>query len=672
MSKCIKYFYEFGPYRLDCGDQSLWFGERMVPLTPKIFQVLLVLVERQGQVVEKDELMKLVWPDTFVEKGNLTQSISMLRKALDELDPEKYIETVPRRGYRLTIPVLRRCQEFESHQIQKDEQPSGGQSGRPVCPFLDGLPCNFSELPQILPPLKTTSSDISGATSQVAGASKTTFQNFHKTAFIMGMITLTVILTLAFIQIPLVPPTSKQKERPVGAPQIQVIIEPFKLVKATTSENLADGLCDLLISKLRECPYVQPRLSQRQNVYLEQPVFWGENTSTTPEILVTGSIEVGLDRIAVGMKLSSIPDGSVIWSELYYEPTSPPDQMRERIAGRLAFALQVILNTSKPVPPSREYTSNPEASEAFQKGRYFWSHRSHSGLMKSITYLQQAIDRDPQFARAYAALGDAYAFDLEHWPEAEPLVEKAIGLDPTLAEPHSTLGFIRMFHQWNWKGAEAEFQTALQLNPQHPTSHQWFAQYLAAQGRLFEATVHLKKAYQLDPLSPSITTDLAQVYFFQDRTQIATEYCQKALELVPDFLPAHQLLYEIYIQTQQYDNAIKEFLIIQQTGRHQGKEDQQIKETYQTLGIQGVWEAQIQSMKRVPATRGYELAKYYAFRDEPEQVFYWLEKAFEEHNFFLINLKVDPAFGKYHHLPQFNIFVRQMGLRNEDVQGNES
>ncbi|MBI4747040.1 MAG: winged helix-turn-helix domain-containing protein [Acidobacteria bacterium] len=658
MSKCIKYFYEFGPYWLDCGDQSLWLEERVVPLTPKVFQVLLVLVERQGQVVEKDELMRLVWPDTFVEKGNLTQSISMLRKALDEIDPEKYIETVPRRGYRLTVPVLRRCQELESHQIQKDDHPGGEQSGRPVCPFLDSLPCNISEISQITP-LTIKSGDRSFATAQLAVASKTTF---HKTAFFMGMITVTVILTLAFIQVPLVTPTSKQKERPVGAPQIQVIVEPFKLVKATTSENLADGICDLLISKLRECPFVQPRLSQQQNVSLKQPVFWGENTSPTPEILVTGSIEAGLNRIAVGMKLSRIQDGSVIWSELYYEPTAPSDQMRENIAARLAFALQVILNTSKPVPPSREYTSNPEASEAFQKGRYFWNNRSHNGLMRSITYLQQAIDRDPQFARAYAALGDAYAFDLERWPEAEPMIEKAIGLDPTLAEPHSTLAFIRMFHHWNWNEAELEFQTALHLNPQHPIAHQWYAQYLATRGQLFEATVHLKKAYQLDPLSPAIATDLAQVYFSQDRTQLAIEFCQKALELFPDFVPAHQLLFEIYIQMRRYDDAVREYLAAQKKDGQQLKEGQSIDKVYQTSGIQGFLEMQIQQMKQVPASRAYDLAKYFAYLDDQEQTIHWLERAYEEHGFLLINLKIDPAFRKVRQHSQFQKIIQLMGL----------
>jgi tetratricopeptide (TPR) repeat protein len=212
---------------------------------------------------------------------------------------------------------------------------------------------------------------------------------------------------------------------------------------------------------------------------------------------------------------------------------------------------------------------DPDAYELYLKGRYFWNKRNEDAYVKAIDYFNQAIARDPEYARAYSGLADAYAL-LGSWPNAEiPRREAmprakaaaltALKLDETLAEAHASLAFVEMHYEWNWSASEQEFRRAIELNPNYATAHQWFAYWMMAQGRIEESLDENSRARKADPLSIIIRSDTVDLLECAGRFDEAIEKAREAMDLDPDFRLTHFFLGTAYIGKQMYGEAIAEF-----------------------------------------------------------------------------------------------------------------
>lgn len=290
-------------------------------------------------------------------------------------------------------------------------------------------------------------------------------------------------------------------------------------------------------------------------------------------------------------------------------------------------------------------TENAEAYELFAEGRRLWKTRATEDLHNATIKLEQAVEKDPQFARAHAALADAYAFDYFSWVKAESVAETAAGLDPSLAEPHATIGFVRTFWQWKPKVAEQHFKRAIAIDPGYATAHQWYAMSLASRGRIGLALAEIRLALELEPSSIAINADMCQILYFARRYDSAVEQCRRTLEIDPNFINAHQYLYEIFTALGMYDEAIDRYFIMEKLGlipQENLLDSEDVRTVFATARIRAFWERRIEVLKSSRST-AYRLGQYYSRLDNKEAALDSFKKAFENRDLDFLFFAVDPT-----------------------------
>ena len=294
-------------------------------------------------------------------------------------------------------------------------------------------------------------------------------------------------------------------------------------------------------------------------------------------------------------------------------------------------------------------TTNAEAYQDYAKGRDLWWTRNAQDLHEATLLLEQAVKRDPDFALGHAALADSYAFDYANWKRAESQADEAIRLDSSLGEPHATLGFIRMFWEWKLTDAEREFKQAVGLSPNYSTAHQWFALNLAATGHKDAALTEMKKALELEPDSLSINADMCQTLYFAHRYDEAIAQCGKTLEMNPKFLNAYLYLYEIYNATGMMDEAVNTHYKIEEmeNDRNPPGVEINLRTSYKTGGMREFWRMQTEILMH-PTPKYFRLAQNYARLGEKDEAQNCLEKAYENRDFDLAFVLVDPVFDEFH------------------------
>jgi serine/threonine-protein kinase len=258
--------------------------------------------------------------------------------------------------------------------------------------------------------------------------------------------------------------------------------------------------------------------------------------------VLTGSVKQVGDEIVINVSLDDALDSHHIWGEQYVRRFADILTVQREIAQEVSSSLRLKLTrVDEQKRVSKQYTENAEAYQLYLKGRYYWNKRGQEGIKQAIEYFQQAIERDPSYALAYAGLADCYVVPArglpprERMPQAKAAARKALEIDDTLAEAHTTLARVLTVYDWDWSGAKKEFQRAIELNPRYPLAHQWYGGYLQAMGRLDESLAEMKQAQGLDPLSPLSTFGLARGFYYARKYDQAIEQFQNALKLDPSF-----------------------------------------------------------------------------------------------------------------------------------------
>lgn len=472
-----KRFYEFDLFRIDVEERQLLRDDTPVMLTPKVFDILLALIENNGHTVQKDVLMERVWADAFVEEGNLNRNISTLRKVLGEDSHEpRFIKTVPKRGYRFDGDVREILEEDEALIVEKRT--------------------NY----------------------RVSVRGETATQKHGKTIF-----------SVRFFAI----------AAPVAA------------------------------------------------------------------LLVLGSV----------------------WAV---------NRSQTNSANSLSAA----------ETRQKRGTGNEEAFDLYQRGRALWQNRSVEGLHQATLNLEQAVEKDPNFAVAHAALGDAYAFDVKQWVKAEAAANEAIRLDPSLGQPHATIGFVRTFWEWKLREAESYFKQAISLSPNYATGHQWYAINLIVTARGGESLAEMKTALELEPESLSINADMCQVLYFSRKYDQAIEQCRKTLEMDPNFLNAHSYLYEIYTSKGMYPEAVSQYFRAEElnmTTMAYPSHYKKLKAAYAAGGIREFWRTRIEMTKKTASYGAYRVAQYHARLGEHDEAFRLFRVAYQQRDFDFVFFIADPA-----------------------------
>src|SRR5258706_2703572 len=363
MSQPIKHLYEFGPFRLDATERLLLRAEEVVPLTPKVFDLLLALVENGGHVLSKDELLQRVWPDSFVEEANLSRNIFTLRKALGEdTDEQRYIETVPRRGYRFVASVMSWPKESDDLVVAERAR-----------------------------------SRIMIEQEEETGRTETIVVSRRR----LGALTLAACVAVSGLGLVaywwLAGRTRLEAAR-LGKGSISVL--PFKpLVAESRDEALEMGMAETLItslSNLREMS-VRPTSAVRQYTELQQDAV-AAGRELQVESVLDASIQKSGDRLRVVARLVRIKDGATLWSDKFDEKFTDIFAIQDRLSERMTAALAVRLTGEERKLLAKRYTENSEAYQLYLKGRYFWSKFTNEGLKKSIGFFEQAIEKDPGYA----------------------------------------------------------------------------------------------------------------------------------------------------------------------------------------------------------------------------------------------------------------------------------
>jgi len=637
MTKESKHLYEFGPFRIDPVERLLFRGEEPIPLPPKAFETLLILVDRSERVVLKDDLMKRLWPDTFVEEANLSQNIFVLRKALgDSAQDARYIATVPGRGYRFA---------------QKVKQVAEGETALVVESRLRSQVVIEESSPNPV--------------SALAGGDR----RVRALALVLGMAVLLVagLLTWRAFR----PPAQATPGR------IMLAVLPFQnLTGDPEQEYFADGLTEELITRLGRLHPAQLGVIARTSVmgYKHSDKRLDQiGRELGVQYVLEGSVRRAQDRVRITAQLISVADQSHLWADDYDRKLQDVLTVQDDVAIAVADQTQLKLDPAQQTDLARGRTVNPEAYEAYLRGRFFWNKRTEAGFRKSVEYFETAIAKDPTFAQAYAGLADSYlllggyGFEAQEvaMPKAKAAALKALTIDDRLADAYTSLAMIAMQYDWNWKESEKDYKRAIELNPSYSVAHHWYGDgYLAAVGRMDESIAELRQAQELDPLSLIIGTDLAKRLCFAGQYDEGMERFRKILEIDPDFVVAHYQLSQAYELQGRYPEAIAEVEKIRSpeavrfvTGQlghiyaHQGRKRE---------ALQVVDELQ-RSSKQTYIDSGY-VADIYLILGEKDLALVWLEKGYQQHSPTMCALKTDPVYAPIRSDPRFIDLMRRVGL----------
>lgn len=639
MGEQSQHFYEFGRFRIDTGDRVLLRDYEIVQLTPKVFDILLALVESSGQVISKDSLMKRVWPDSFVEEGNLTQNISLLRKALGEgQNGHQYIETVARRGYRFVEPVR--------------ESPGGGLDSR----------VNASAAVAVVEPATEAASESEPVSASRAVAVQDVIGSLKR----HRRVSLATLLALVLAAAAIVYFTRSGKAVDGSSSVIESIaVLPFvNEASDTDAEYFSDEITESLINNLSQLPKLRvvPR-----SVVLNYKGHETDPRKIARELnvraVLTGRVHRRGDTLSIQVDLIDATNVAQMWGQHYDRRVSDILLVQEDISRDIFENLRLKLSV--------EEQKQLEAFSLYLKGRNSWNKRTEDGLLQGIDYFQKAIEVDQGYAPAYAGLADCYNMLVvygisqpkEAFPKAKEAATKALSIDGTLAEARTSLAFIK--HRWDWgrEDAEREFQLAIKSKPSYAPAHQWYSSYLVAMGRFDEAIAEAKRAEELEPLSFISNSHLGWILYFAGRYDEAIAHCKRLLDVDPNFFPARRYMGLAYEQKGMYAEAIDQF-------------QQGVKLSGSPLMMSLLGHAYAASGKKAEAQRilaelaqqkqryvsPYTIATIYAGLGEKDQAFKWLEKAFEERDIWLMNLKVDPVLKNLRSDQRFTNLLQRIGL----------
>src|SRR5882762_8010874 len=502
----------FGPFEVNAQAGELHKQGHKTRLQEQPFQILLLLLERPGEVVTREELRQKLWSaDTFVDfEAGLNTAVKKLRDALEDLaDQPRFIETLPRRGYRFIFPVV-------GEPIATDvPQPAAWRRARWVVGSL-GIVAMLGIL---------LTANVGGLRERVLGA------------------------------------------RNVG-PIDSVAVLPCKNLTGDPGQDfLADGLTDVLTTHLAQVKSLTvPSVTSAMYFKGEHKRLSEIARELRVQAMIEPSVQRSGERFLVNVQLIHAPTDRHLWAKSYEVDPKNVQALLPSVAREIleAMKVQVTIEEKSRLSSSRETT--PEANEAYLRGRYHYGRGTDADRAKAHEYFEKAIEKDPNFALAYASLAvlrahggffRAGAGPLEAHTQTREWAQKALELDDTLAEAHTALAWIEMT-DWHWMGAEQEFRRAIELNLNYPLARTWYAQFLSYMRRFEESLAQAEIARRLDPVSPDTSVHSAESYVNAGRVDEAIESYQKVLELEPNYYVAHHSLARAYIEKKMYQQAIEE------------------------------------------------------------------------------------------------------------------
>jgi len=647
------HFYKFGPFRLDPAERQLMRDSKPVALTPKCFDLLVVLVENGGHLLEKEKLIATLWPDHFVEESNLSFNISTLRKALGEgPGGQQYIETVPKKGFRFVGQI-------EEHR---------GSDTRPVSWNPDGaVPARQ----------RTPDGDRPAERSMDAGNGA---QPATLTRPSRGLRVLFLVVAAGMVGFLAYQLLTRRVYPPIQKPPRTIAVLPFKPLSADSrNESLEMGMAETLINRLSGINeiVVRPMSAVRKYTDPQQDIAKA-GQELQAEAVLDGSIQKAGERVRLTVRLVSVQTGATIWAEQFDTDFTDIFKVQDSISERVTQALTLKLNGVEREQLTKRSTDNSEAYQLYLQGRYLFSKQtgdSGDNFRNSLKYFQQALEKDPKFAPAYVGISEFYITDgpnlialspQERLTKAKAAVVKALELDDSLAEAHNALAEIKYQYEYDWLGAEEDFKRAVDLNPNVAFIRLAYGWYLMCQGRFDQAHAQMEKAQELDPVSLQINRARGTLLLYRRQYDQAINYFLKLREAEPTAHRTHLLMSVAYEKTGRQAEAVEESL---EHGRSLGfLTSEQIgflRKSFKTSGWHGFLQGRIVLLEQRSKTdymSPNHLAGLYSLLGEKDHAFAWLEKALNERDPAIVKIKIDPIYDNLRSDPRFIKLLQRINL----------
>lgn len=618
MTKTEKHLYEFGPYRIDTVERLLLRDGETIPLTPKAADTLLALVANPSRVLDKDELMRIVWPDTFVEEGALARNISALRKALgDDIEGSQYIETIPKRGYRFVAPVK----------------------------------------------------DISALTQmQPDGDTQTSPRNRMRWA--AGLIAVALLILAAGLTYSRFIHPSQTAPVNIASLAVLPLDNPSN---DAAQEYFADGMTEELINSLAKIEAL--RVISRTSAM----TYKGVKNKPLPRIarelnvdaIVEGSVLQSGNRVRITVQLFEGKTERQLWAQNYEQDLRDVLALQGEVASAIAREIRIQVSPKERQRLAQSRRVNPEAYLAYSYGRYCWNKRTPEDFQRGLEYFQRAIAKDPSYAPAYAGLADAYALlgsigsDVrppnEVMPKAKQAALEAVKLDDNLAEGHTSQAYVRLSYDWDLAAAEHEFKRAIDLNPGYATAHHWYAHYFLTKAQPEQALTEVKRAQVLDPLSFSINVGLGWCLYHARRYDEAIEQYRSTLAIDPNFSLAHCTLGMACVQKQLYAEALAEF---NKALTLPGSRSFALANIARTYALSGKPAEARQVLRELENSASHQyvpamyIAAIYAALGEGDRSIRWIQKAYEERSDYMVYLRTEPSVDRFRSDPRFQYLLK--------------
>ncbi len=430
------------------------------------------------------------------------------------------------------------------------------------------------------------------------------------------------------------------------------------------SEYLSDGIAETTINTLSQIPEL--KVMARSTVFRykgreQDPQKIGNELKV--DAVLTGTLEQHQDHLEINTELVKVADGTQLWGQNYSRNLSDLRSIQNEISNQIADQLKIRLTGEQKKQIGKQTSVDSEAYRLYLQGRYQWNKRSREGFLKAIDAFNQAIERDPKYALAYAGLADCYATDSSPFDvdtkiqRGKTAALKAIELDPSLGEAYVSLAAIYSL-EWNWKEAEKAFHRAIELNPNYPTAHQWYGEFLGQFGKFDEALQQLKRAQELDPLSLIINSTMGNLYYYKRDYAKAEEYQRKTLEMDPNFQLAQEFLLNELEQEGKYDEI---FRVLEGSGNEQTRKVvAEARKVYAQGGTRALLEFKLKS--QLDHADAYNIACIYAELNEKNKTLEYLEKSVAARDTSAVYMNVEPLFDKIRQEPRFQALLRKMNM----------
>jgi TolB-like protein/DNA-binding winged helix-turn-helix (wHTH) protein/thioredoxin-like negative regulator of GroEL len=630
--------FEFEGYRLDTLPAGLWRDGRLISLPPKVLEMLILLVEKKGEIVTSEELLDTVWPDTHVEEGNIKYTISLLRKALGK----ELVQTIPRQGYRLVAKVsLVPANGREVIQSQ----------GRDVS-IARGMTADAIVLPDGKPRTVKTSS--------------------HRLLF-AAVLTLALAATGIGIW-------WKFWKTPVSATSNGVkslAVLPLKnLNDDETSKAVSFGLTSSMISRLGSLNRFTVRPLDAVESYARNggdAIKFAEKLKV--DSVLEGTIQTIDQRIKVNVRMIDVRTGGQIWTGSFVESENDIFKLQDKLAAQVANSLVTRLTQQEQSLLTRKSTDNLEAYRAYVRGRAILDRKNAEFFEKASDEFQKSLTLDPTYAAAYAGLADALLARTnlisteeadELFKQAEGYARKAVELGEESAEVYTTMGRLKRIHYWDWEGAEKDFRHAILLNPSQAEAHRYLAQMLSFRGQHEEAIIEINHAIEINPISSAITT--AQFSILESRG----EY-DKGLKRAEDLLRLEKTNPWAKRAVATFSFLLGDYSRVIDIGEHLALEDERQKFAFLSLLASSYHKTnqtekadetlrQLEQLAQSDTKALYSLAVNYAELGRTDDAVWALQKCFDQREERIVWINVEPRLASVRSDARLQALARKLRL----------